>query len=99
MLAWKGTLVTDPDTPLTPQPPNDGISAAPDETPATPTRPGAEPPEAPAGSPTETVPPAAPTAPGAPAGGAPAGGRGGCMTAMIGLFVFIAALLGLVTQL
>ncbi|GAA2390167.1 hypothetical protein [Dactylosporangium salmoneum] len=37
-----------------------------------------------------------PTQPSATSSG---GGRGGCMTAMIGLFVFIAALLGIATQL
>ncbi|GGM19888.1 hypothetical protein ACFFX1_37840 [Dactylosporangium sucinum] len=80
-------------TPASPGPDDDGsggVSPAPtDGTPASPTaRPDG--PDAP------TPPPAAPTAPGSASTG---GGRGGCMTAMIGLFVFIAALLGIATQL
>ncbi|WP_238013020.1 hypothetical protein KZZ52_07320 [Dactylosporangium sp. AC04546] len=75
-------------TPASPGPEDGsgGLSPAPtDGTPASPTsRPD---------GPDSPTPPA--PAPSAPSGG----GRGGCMTAMIGLFVFVAALLGIATQL
>ena len=85
----------DSPTPATPEPADAGISAAPEEpaadTSETPDSPGPAAPDAPVGAPSETAP--------APSSTAPAGGRGGCMTTMIGLFVLVAALFGLATQL
>jgi hypothetical protein len=96
--------VTDPDTPPTPQSADSGLSAAPsDPGPGpspTPASPGPDTPEAPVGSPSGVAPPPAPGDPSVSGGAAPSrGGRGGCMSTMIGLFMVLAALLGLITQL
>ncbi|GAA2603806.1 hypothetical protein GCM10010399_38450 [Dactylosporangium fulvum] len=89
----------DSTTPASPEPTDEGNSTAPDTsagvssaptagTPASPSTGGPDGPDAP-------EPPTAPAPPAQPSGT----GRGGCMTTMIGLFVFIAALLGIATQL
>src|SRR5687767_7927809 len=100
-------------TPATPEPPSDGVSAAPDEpvaAAAEPVTPGSETPTPPGPAPEPSrdqankTPPANPPgtsgpgleAPDAPSGG---GGRGGCMATMMGLFLVLAALLGIATQL
>ncbi|GAA0721580.1 hypothetical protein Drose_07795 [Dactylosporangium roseum] len=79
----------DSTTPAAPEPLDEGNSAAPAAgTPASPSTGGPDGRDAPES-------PAAPEPPAQPSGT----GRGGCMTTMIGLFVFIAALLGIATQL
>jgi hypothetical protein len=82
--------VTDiPSTPPTPDSsPSEGLSPAPSDPPSS-TPPASDPnlPDTPVGSPSQTAP-------------APAGGRrSGCMTSMLALFVVVAALLALLTQL
>lgn len=83
-----------PPTPPAPEDPSSGLSANPD--PAPEVNPHSSDPSV--GSQGQVAPAPAPSSPDAGTGAAK-GGRSGCMTTMIGLFVVLAAILGLVTQL
>ncbi|MEV4511461.1 hypothetical protein AB0K00_21100 [Dactylosporangium sp. NPDC049525] len=97
-------------TPAAPEPIDDGISEAPE----TPVGEASGVGEAPSGAPDKPThgpgspspdgpqrpaPPTPPTAPTVPADPAPAGGRGGCMSMVLGVFMLLAVLLGIATQL
>ncbi|MEV8513030.1 hypothetical protein [Dactylosporangium sp. NPDC051484] len=88
----------DSTTPASPEPDGSaGIHSTPASgTPASPSDHGPSGPDAPNSPPAPQEPQLPP--PAEPSGNT-ASGRGGCMTAMIGLFVFIAAVLGIATQL
>ena len=81
-----------PPTPPTPEEPSSGLSEAPNPSPEA--NPHSSDPSV--GSQGQVAPAPAPSVPGAASSKS---GRGGCMTTMIGLFVVLAAILGLVTQL